>query len=315
MEFKNSLVKISILKLSLNSEAVLIKVSIVGALFFGLLGTIWGLAITSDAIIFDGFYSFLSTILSIGSFYVTKLVLQKEDDNYHFGKAQIEPVFIVFRSVILITLCAYAIITSISTILDGGKSVLPGQASIYAILSMVGCLIVFLVLKANGKRLNSEIIKIETTQWKVDTILSSGVLVAYVTYWLIKDGKYKFIANYIDPALVIFLSIMVVSIPIKTFKKSIKELFLVAPKDKVEEEFNKIAEHIVKSYEFIAKRVRVVRTGRKYFVEINILVDPSWELKSVSDLDMIRNQFYCQVAKSDLEPWVTFSFTTEAEWL
>lgn len=308
-------IKIIILKLLFNKEAVLIKVSIVGALFFGLLGTIWGLAIASDAIIFDGFYSFLSTVLSIGSLYVSKLVLQKADDKYHFGKSQIEPVFIVFRSVILITLCAYAVITSISTILDGGKSVPPRQASIYAVISVVGCLIIFFVLKANSKQLTSEIIKVETTQWKVDTILSLGVLVAYVSYFLIKDGKYQFITNYIDPGLVIILSIMVVSTPIKTFKKNIKDLFMVSPKDSVEEEFNNIAEHIVKFYGFKGKRVRVVRTGRTYFAEINILVNPSWELKSVSDLDMIRNQFYRQVEKSGLEPWVTFSFTTETKWI
>jgi cation diffusion facilitator family transporter len=299
----------------LKSEAVLIKLSIAGAIFFGLLGTIWGLAIASDAIIFDGFYSFLSTVLSIGSLYVSKLVMQKADDKYHFGKAQIEPVFIVFRSIILITLCTYAIIISISKILDGGNSVLPGQASIYAMISVVGCLIVFLVLRANSKQLNSEIIKVETTQWKVDTILSLGVLVAYVSYLLIEDGKYQFIANYIDPVLVMILSIMVVSTPIKTFKKNIKDLFMVSPKDRVEEEFNKIAEHIVQHYGCKGKRVRVVRTGRKHFAEVNILVDPSWKLNSVSDLDLIRNQFYRQVAKSDLEPWVTFSFTTETKWL
>ena len=300
---------------SINQEPGLIKLSIVGALFFGLLGTIWGLLIHSDAIIFDGFYSFLSTILSIGSFYVSKLILQKDDENYHFGKSQIEPVFIVFRSVILITLCAYSVIISTSSILEGGKAVVPGQASIYAIISVVGCLAIYLMLRSNGKQLNSEIIKVETMQWKVDTILSSGVLLGYVGYLLIKDGKYQFIGNYIDPVLVIFLSVMVVSVPIRTFKKNIKDLFLVAPKDKVEERFNEIAAYIVKFYGFKGKQVRVVRTGRTYFVEVNILVDPSWEFKSVKDLDMIRNQFYDQVTKNELEPWVTFSFTSEEKWL
>ena len=98
-------------------------------------------------------------------------------------------------------------------------------------------------------------------------------------------------------------------------KKNIKDLFLVAPKDKVEERFNEIAAYIVKFYGFKGKQVRVVRTGRTYFVEVNILVDPSWEFKSVKDLDMIRNQFYDQVTKNELEPWVTFSFTSEEKWL
>ncbi len=303
------------MSLSFKTEAGLLKLSIAGALTFGVLGTVWGILISSDGIVFDGFYSFLSTLLSVGSLYVSKLITQKDSDNFQFGKFQFEPLFLVFRSTILITLCSYACLTSINNIFDGGNEVTPGSAIIYAIISIVGCLIIFIVLARKGKEVKSEILAVETLQWKIDTFLSLGVLASYLAYFVLKDGRYESVVPYIDPTLVILLSITVIGTPVKTLVKNFKEVIMAAPMDDVEKRFNKVAAYVVKFYGFKSKKVRVIRTGRTYFAEVNILVDPSWEFSSVRDLDMIRNQFYDQVAKNDLQPWVTFSFTSEKKWL
>ena len=59
-------------------ENKILKLSVIGALFFALFGIAWGWAIKSDMIIFDGLYSFISVILSMISLYINKYMAKRK---------------------------------------------------------------------------------------------------------------------------------------------------------------------------------------------------------------------------------------------
>ena len=67
-------------------ENKMLKLSVLGALFFALFGIAWGWAIDSDMIIFDGLYSFISLLLSMLSLFISNFMNKKDVEKFPFGK-------------------------------------------------------------------------------------------------------------------------------------------------------------------------------------------------------------------------------------
>ena len=120
-------------------ENKILKLSVVGALFFALFGIAWGWAIDSDMIIFDGLYSFISVILSMLSLYINKYMAKRDFEKFPFGKHILEPIVISIKSLIIAIMCLYSLIEAVKTIASGGNSLEFGLALIYSIVSVVGC--------------------------------------------------------------------------------------------------------------------------------------------------------------------------------
>ena len=303
------------LNMNNKSEISLIKLSAIGAFAFGLLGTVWGITVKSNAVIFDGIYSFLITLLALGSIYVSKRIHQGVDDTFQFGKFQFETLFLIIRSFILIALCGYSIIAGIFDLFGEGLLWDPHKVTIYALISVVGGLLMLRHFNRANKKLQSNLVSIESLQWKIDTYLSLGVLISSLLTIAFHHWNLDLISPYIDPVVVIILAIIVVIVPLRTLQQNIKDLMFVAPKDDREVKFNKIADYIVKFYGFSGKNVRVARSGRMYFVDVNILVDEDWKFTSIKELDLIREQFEKQIIDQSSDTRATVSFTAKEKWL
>ena len=104
-------------------ENKILKISMVGALFFALFGIAWGWTVQSEMIIFDGLYSFISLALTMLSLYINNFMAKKELDKYPFGKYILEPLVISLKSLIIGGMCLYSLIGAIQDIVNGGNSV------------------------------------------------------------------------------------------------------------------------------------------------------------------------------------------------
>ena len=160
-------------------ENRILKISVVGALFFALFGIAWGWAIDSDMIIFDGLYSFISVILSMLSLYINNYMAKRDFEKFPFGKHILEPIVISIKSLIIIIMCLYSLMQAIAIILSGGNNLEISLVLIYSIVSVIGCGAISFYMKIKEKKLSSELIKAESTQWFMDTALSTAVLVAF----------------------------------------------------------------------------------------------------------------------------------------
>ena len=72
-------------------------------------------------------------------------------------------------------------------------------------------------MKEQEKKINSELIKAECTQWFMDTALSTAVLVGFIIAMVLARTKLKSLNPYIDPFMTIVVSLVCIRIPIKTF--------------------------------------------------------------------------------------------------
>jgi len=295
-------------------ERKLIKLSI-GT---GSILTIWAIVVgilgDSKSIIFDALFSMVGISLSGVSLLVNNFVRKPDDDNLPFGRSQFEPFAITVQSSVIIFLCLYSLATSVIDILDGGKTVELGIALPYLIVSIVGCFCLWIYFKNKAIKIKSEYVRIEATEWQLDAILSLGVLVVLSLGYFLKNSEIAFVIPYLDPAMVVIISIMFLRIPARTFWKNIRELLQFAPDDEVEDKIHETCEFITEKYGFIDALVRVAKTGSSYTIEIDFLLPKNQSDMKVSDLDLIRQELF-DLIKGDYKMWLTISFTTERKWM
>jgi cation diffusion facilitator family transporter len=295
-------------------ERKLIKIS----MSIGSVLTIWaiitGILGDSKSIIFDALFSMVGISLSGVSLFVSNFIRKPDDENLPFGRSQFEPFAITVQSSVIIFLCLYSLATSIMDIIDGGKVVELGVALPYLITSILGCFGLWLFFKNKAAKLESEYVRIESTEWQLDALLSLGVLVGLSLGYFLKDTPLDHITPYLDPGMVLIISILFLRIPAQTFIKNIRELLQFAPDDEVEERIHNAAEKMVLDQGFLDSLVRVAKTGSSYTVEIDFLLPMSLSDMQVSELDVLRQELYDQI-KGSFPMWLTISFTTERKWM
>ena len=295
-------------------ENKILKLSVVGALFFALFGIAWGWALDSDMIIFDGLYSFISVILSMLSLYINNYMAKRDFEKFPFGKHILEPIVISIKSLIIAIMCLYSLVGAVKSIISGGNNLEFGLAIIYSIVSVIGCGAISLYMKVKSKSLSSELIKAEFTQWLMDTSLSTAVLVAFIIGIIISNTKLNFLNPYIDPVMTVAASLLCIRIPIKIFIESFKEVICVKANDEINDDIYVLVKEIEEEYKFEDSITRVSKVGRELRIEIDFVYNKDSKLKTLDQMDNVREEINDAIKHIDYKKWLNVSFTGNKKW-
>lgn len=295
-------------------ENKILKLSVIGALFFALFGIAWGWAIQSDMIIFDGLYSFISVILSMLSLYINKYMAKRDFEKFPFGKHILEPLVISIKSLIIAIMCLYSLIGAVKTIASGGHSLQIGLALIYSVVSVVGCGLISFYMKVKQRKLSSELIKAECTQWFMDTALSTAVLVAFLIAMILAKTKLNFLNPYVDPFMTLVVSLLCIRIPIKGFINSFKEVICVKADDEINDDIYVLVKEIEEEYNFEESITRVSKVGRELRIEIDFVYNKDSKLKTLDQMDNVREEINDAIKHIDYNKWLNVSFTGNKKW-
>ena len=295
-------------------ENKILKLSVVGALFFALFGIAWGWALDSDMIIFDGLYSFISVILSMLSLYINNYMAKRDFEKFPFGKHILEPIVISIKSLIIAIMCLYSLVGAIKTIASGGNNLEISLVLIYSIVSVIGCGAISFYMKIKEKKLSSELIKAESTQWFMDTALSTAVLVAFLIAMLLKNTKLNFLNPYVDPFMTLMVSILCIRIPIKSFIESFKEVICVKADDEINDDIYVLVKEIEEEYNFEESITRVSKIGRELRIEIDFVYNKDSKLKTLDQMDNVREEINNAIKHIDYNKWLNVSFTGNKKW-
>lgn len=275
----------------MDNESKILKLSVMGTLFFAVLGISWGWLVNSDMILFDGIYSFIGVILSSASLFVCKIIKEKDNRDFYFGKYILEPLIITINSLVLTIMCTYSMISSIQTLLAGGNSVNINSAFIYSIISTIGCAVVFLGIKSKNKQEQSELIKSETVQWFMDFLLSGSIFIGFLIVIILSNTKFKEIVVYIDPIMVLLASMVCVRNPIKRFVRNFKEVVGLIKPEKVSRQVEKQIKAIENNYGFLKAATKVMKRGRSIQIEINFSNEESSEEElTLEEMNLIKDE-------------------------
>ena len=263
---------------------------------------------------FDGLYSLISLILALFAIIATNFINKKDINKYPFGKCNLEPIIVISKSIILLIMCSITTISAIKQVMNGGNIVEEGVALGYALISSIGCTWIYAYMKKTSKNLNSEIVKAESNQWLMDAMLSVGVLIGFLVAILLKYIGLDEFSRYIDPGMVILSSCIFLRMPLTSIIEAFKELIHSCANDEINYDIMSVVKEIEREYKIEDSISRVVKVGRELRIEIDFIVSNESKIKSVEDMDKVREIIDKNTNHFDLKKWLNISFTKNKKW-
>ena len=165
-------------------EQRVLKVSMLSALVLAVFGVGFGVWAKSLAVVFDGFVCLVSVGLGALSVVTSRYIYKDDDEVFQFGYVRFEPMVNLFKSLVLVLVCVYAFINAVSSLFSGGYEVEFGGVAVYSGFTLVFCFVLFIYTRQACRALESDLIRVDNTEWKIDCALYAGAIAAFGLVYL-----------------------------------------------------------------------------------------------------------------------------------
>jgi cation diffusion facilitator family transporter len=295
------------------TEQGTLKFSIALTVFLGVLGVASGLVTGSQAIIFDGMYSFVDVVPTVVSLLVVKLIARGTTHRFQYGFWHLEPLVAVLRDAILAIACVYAGIDALNTLTAGGHEVEYGRAALWAgILCVIG-LAMTLLLSRRARSLASPMLKIDARSWLVSTFLSLALLIGFALASALAGTRFERWIPYLDAIALLAMASIMLPMPLIGLWRSMSDVLQVAPNE-LDIRVHAVMDAVVKEQGFLEYSSYIAKAGRGRFVEIHILVPADTRL-DVATADALRSEVSQRLNAGSPTFWLTIDFTADRRWL
>ena len=294
-------------------EQTTLKFSITLTVVLGLMGVASGLSTGSQAIIFDGMYSFVDVVPTVISLVVVKLIAQGSSHRFQYGYWHLEPLVGVFRDSILVVACIYAAVDAVSSLSSGGNDVAYGLAALWAgVLCLVG-LGMTLFLGRRAKSLDSPMLKLDARSWMVSTFLSFALLISFAIASALAGTAFQRWIPFLDAIALLSMALIMLPVPLFGLWRSFRDVLQVAP-DELDHQVHAVMRSVVKEQAFAEYTSYVAKAGRARFIEIHILVSSDSQI-NIATADGIRRDISQRLHAARPNFWLTIDFTADRTWL
>ena len=277
----------------LKSENKILRISFIGSTLFLLSECLAAFFTHSQAVLMDCVYD-LVDLAMLGPFMILVPKLYKPvTERWPYGFAQIESLFIIIKCGLLLFLDIQLLTDSVALILDGGHIVNAGAVAAFELFVSVSCVAMYLVLRNMNRHFSSPTVNAELYIWKLDAYSTGGVGLAFLIQLILQFTPLSFVVPYIDPAIAIFMALILAREPITMIWDAIKSLILAAPGKDVMEQIRSKAEDILKGYDLYIDFLDVVKTGRKIWVDVYITQKD--DMLSISSLKLAHDEIVARL--------------------
>ncbi len=272
-------------------EGQILKFSLYSALFFAVLGLVWGALLRSQMLIFDGVYALVSVVSTGLSVYVSKVMGNEDDPRFPFGRAQMEPLAVILKSAAILVVCAFAFSRAAGTLLSGGREVSALSAMAYFGVGIVGCLGSWIyIARRRGQSRLSGLTRVEGRQWLADTLLSAVAFLGFLLAHLARGTEHAYFARNADSLMVMAAALFFAAVPVVSLAGGIRDMLLMAPGGSVYRVSRQALGEIAKRRGFDGLVLRIGKAGSKLFYEIGFVSRVPGDARSIGELDSIRRE-------------------------
>jgi predicted Co/Zn/Cd cation transporter (cation efflux family) len=267
----------------------------------------------SQAIIFDGMYSFVDVVPTVVSLLVVKLIARGTSHRFQYGFWHLEPLVAVLRDAILAVACIYAAIDAIKALTSGGHEVEYGRAALWAgILCVIGFSMT-LFLRRRAKALQSPMLEVDARSWVVSTFLSLGLLIGFAIAAALAGTAWQAWIPYLDAIALLSMALIMLPMPLIGLWRSMSDVLQVAPNE-LDARVHAVMDGVVKEHQFLEYSSYIAKAGRGRFVEIHVLVTPQTRME-IATADAIRADVSTRLNAGSPTFWLTIDFTADRRWL
>lgn len=261
-------------------EAKGMKQAVIILFFMAAAGIIVSQIANSGAILIDGLFSLISAITTLIAIKVSSLLV-KDHDDYPFGYAGYEILYVGLRAILLLitVLLAFAdSLAKIVTYLSGGDipQVNASLFVIYVIFIAIMYVVLFRHYSKYHKMTNgtSELLLAERFNAKANSMLMLGVGGSFGIIWLLKFTPLKFLVPIGDAIIVLFIAILVI---VDAFKMLRDAVAVLGGRGISREERDELQHSLEKrlSLGIYLHKLKVQRVGKTAYVAIELQLNGS----------------------------------------
>ncbi|HAT1657960.1 TPA: cation diffusion facilitator family transporter [Legionella pneumophila] len=291
-----------------------LKISIAATFLLAVVGILFGLLSGSLAIVFDGMFNMVDTVISILAFFVARLLTSKGNRRFQYGYWHIEPMVLVLNGCILILLCTYALVNAIGSLMSGGHELNFDWAFVFALLVFFLSTGMYFYLIKKNRKIKSEFLRLDIQSWLMSALISTSLLLAFGIATFLHDGTYGYFTPYIDPLILAILTAFLIFVPIAAVRDAMRDIFRMAPLD-LDKKIREFLDELIKQRDFKSYTSYVAKIGRAQFIEIHIVVPMGYPISSIEALDEIRNEITLAIGEDTPQRWLTIAFTANEQWI
>jgi predicted Co/Zn/Cd cation transporter (cation efflux family) len=303
-------------------EQNLLLTSVTATLVIAAAGIVFGIVSGSFSILFDGVYALIDATMGGLALLVTRLILRdalKRDEDapgrvrHQFGFWHLEPMVLALNSTLLTLAVLYALASALILLSEGGTELEFDWAIVYAVVVAFICFFMAWWQRRQNARLGSMFVALDAKGWIMSGAITTALLIAFVAGRAMTGTIWQPWQPYVDPAILALVCLVILPLPFGDLRRAVSDMFLVAPRD-LDERVTRAATDAVAAHGFADAYTYVARVGRSVLIEIHFLVPPGWPVKSVAQLDAIRDQVGRALGGEGPNRWLTICFTEDADW-
>jgi len=269
-------------------------------LFMAFVGIAAAILSNASALMLDGLFSGVNFLAAVFAAKVAVSVQRKPDIMRPFGYEINEPMYVMFRSLVLTGIITLAVLSAAYKIIQyaSGVDIPPvqlGWVAGYVLLMLTICFSLAAWHHVNWVKTEkqSDLLKTERTAALVDGVLSSAAGLAFFGISLLKDTHLGFIVPISDALVVIALSLVMVPNPIRMFSNAAGEVVGKSAESGIVDQLKTAVHSALEHKPFTFLDVLAIKTGRTLFAVAYVRPDMN---HTVQDLDTLRHlvQLNCE---------------------
>jgi predicted Co/Zn/Cd cation transporter (cation efflux family) len=287
--------------------------SVAGSLLVGVTGVAFFFLTDAEAILLDGLFNLVYCATGLFTLKVARLVLRGDDERFPLGYAFFEPLVNGIKGILLLGLTLMAFFSALDALFSGGRTILLGPAVIYGVVAATVCWLVALVVRRSARRSGSPLVEADAASWIVNAAVSSAVLVTLAVVFLIRDTSLRFLADYVDPVLVITLCLITIGVPGRIARNALMEFLNRTPSPELLARVRGIVEGVVSDLPVQQLTVRVIQPGRTRLISAHVLLSPDYD-GGLARLDEARAKADAALREEHRSSLVDLLFTADRRW-
>ncbi len=289
-------------------------ISAVTCLVVGCVAIVFVYLSSSQAILLDGVFNIIYFLTGLFTLRIARLLREPGDEEFPFGFAYFEPLINGVKGALVLGMSLIALAGAVTAAASGGREIEAGAAVGYAVFATVACWGAFLGIRRVSKRTNSPLLRADAANWMVNGAVSTAVLLAFLSMYLIRAMGADHLLPYVDPVLVIALVVVTISVPARQAWKALMEMLNRAPSVKVRARIKTIVESSIRDLPAEQVFVRVVQPGRLRYVSAHIVLPGDFKTESLGIFDEIRRRIWEALQTDHPGTILDVVFTTELRW-
>ena len=260
-------------KKTLKREKSAMSISLYGNLFFVIVELVMALYTSSQAVLLDAVYDGIEFLMLMPSILLIPLLYKPATEKHPFGYMQVESFFVVIKGLTMTAVTIGLIMNNINLALHGGHRV---QFTTVAYFELFACILgafVTMALNRKNKMVHSPLVELEIQGWKIDSIVSLGLTVAFFMPYILEGTAFDVISPYLDQIITVCLSVFIIRTPISAVVTGFRDLLLLPPEEDTVTDIKKTVDAVLNKNGFDNLYYDIVRTGRKLWISVYITFD------------------------------------------